>query len=154
MSSITDAAESGTEASLQWRNGQLCCSKSILGFRLYALHDEQLYRYSLAVSQLHVRLLFNHTQGELTDILRLRGGLRYLDTAASNNNNALTSGLDPAGARPASGNFPILPVASNGALSVDAEGIALMNDGTFWISEEYGPSVYHIAANGESCHST
>lgn len=80
--------------------------------------------------------------------LNYTGGLRYLDTAASNNNNALTSGLDPAGARPASGNFPILPVASNGALSVDAEGIALMNDGTFWISEEYGPSVYHIAANG------
>lgn len=76
------------------------------------------------------------------------GGMRYVDSAPSNNNNALTSGLDPSGARPATGNFPILPVASNGALSIDAEGIALMNDGTFWISEEYGPSVYHIAANG------
>ena len=31
---------------------------------------------------------------------------------------------------------------------VDSEGVAEMADGTFWIAEEYGPSLVHVAANG------
>ena len=31
---------------------------------------------------------------------------------------------------------------------VDAEGIVKLRDGTFWIGEEYGPSLLHVAADG------
>lgn len=31
---------------------------------------------------------------------------------------------------------------------LDAEGIVKLKDGTFWVGEEYGPSILHIAADG------
>lgn len=31
---------------------------------------------------------------------------------------------------------------------LDAEGIVKLKDGTFWIGEEYGPSILHLAADG------
>lgn len=31
---------------------------------------------------------------------------------------------------------------------IDAEGIVRMQDGSFWISEEYGPSILHVAKDG------
>ena len=59
-----------------------------------------------------------------------------------------TSGLDPVSVRPATGVFPKLPQASNGKISVDNEGIVYPGDGTMWISDEYGPYVYHYTASG------
>ncbi|HWC64259.1 MAG TPA: esterase-like activity of phytase family protein, partial [Rhizomicrobium sp.] len=47
------------------------------------------------------------------------------------------------------GNFPDMPAGGNGRLSVDNEGIAFQGDGTFWVSDEYGPYVYHYAASGK-----
>lgn len=59
--------------------------------------------------------------------------------------------------------FPVLPAATwkgdgfghglvNGTTSthvaVDAEGLVLNSDGTFWVSDEYGPYVYLFDANG------
>lgn len=35
---------------------------------------------------------------------------------------------------------------------LDAEGIAVMKDGTFWISDEYGPHIVHYDANGNELH--
>lgn len=65
------------------------------------------------------------------------------------------SGLDPVpggvatgGARPAAGLWPELPQAHNGKLSLDAEGIVLLSDGSRLISDEYGPSIYRFAADG------
>jgi hypothetical protein len=67
-----------------------------------------------------------------------------------------TSGLDPkpggvagGGARPASGARPELPQAFNGKLSLDAEGIVRLADGSWLISDEYGPSVYRFSKDGE-----
>jgi hypothetical protein len=32
---------------------------------------------------------------------------------------------------------------------LDTEGLALAPDGTFWVGEEYGPSIVHVAADGK-----
>lgn len=45
----------------------------------------------------------------------------------------------------ASGN--ILPTSVDG---LDSEGLALAPDGTFWISDEYGPHIVHVDANGQT----
>lgn len=54
-----------------------------------------------------------------------------------------TTGIDPLVVRPAFMNFPDLLVDGNNRISVDDEGIVLPGDGTMWISDEYGPYVYH-----------
>jgi hypothetical protein len=60
------------------------------------------------------------------------------------------TGLDPAegGVRAAAGGLPDLPQASNGQVAVDSEAVVLLPDGGFLISDEYGPYVYHFAADG------
>jgi hypothetical protein len=73
--------------------------------------------------------------------LTYTGGLKYLDTSPLNENSGYTTGLDPINIRPASGDFTELPAAENNALSIDAEGLALTADGSFWTSDEYGPAV-------------
>jgi len=59
--------------------------------------------------------------------------------------------LDPkisgTGSRPAITPQP-LPEASNGRLSLDAEGIVRRPDGTLFVSDEYGPYTYKFAADG------
>ena len=61
---------------------------------------------------------------------------------------ALTTGLDATAIRPGAGDFPDLPAASNGHVSLDDEGLAVGRDGTFWVSDEYGPYIYHFDAKG------
>ncbi|KAL8673186.1 MAG: hypothetical protein Q9168_002378 [Polycauliona sp. 1 TL-2023] len=59
-------------------------------------------------------------------------------------------------------NFPLLPASTftgNGfgqpgpggkRLSIDAEGLVLAgNDGSYWLSDEYGPYIYHFSRSGE-----
>lgn len=64
------------------------------------------------------------------------------------------SGLDPVpggvatgGARVVDG-WPELPQAYNGKLSLDAEGIVILRDGSRLVSDEYGPSIYRFARSG------
>jgi hypothetical protein len=65
------------------------------------------------------------------------------------NGKSLT-GLDPSegGVRPAGGGLPPLPQASTGAISLDSEALVLMPDGSYFISDEYGPYIYRFAADG------
>lgn len=60
------------------------------------------------------------------------------------------TGLDPLvnGVRPPGDGFPAMPQAPNGRISLDAEAVVLMNDGTFFIGDEYGPYIYHFSAGG------
>ena len=58
----------------------------------------------------------------------------------------VTTGLDPHGDT-LHGYTPV--PARHGKFAVDAEGLALLPDGSFFFSEEYGPMVYHVAANGK-----
>ncbi|KAL8699977.1 MAG: hypothetical protein Q9201_005701 [Fulgogasparrea decipioides] len=73
-----------------------------------------------------------------------------------------TTGLDadPTGGLTIPG-FPLFPTATytgNGfgqpgpgghRISSDTEGLVLANDGTYWISDEYGPYIYHFSRSGE-----
>lgn len=63
---------------------------------------------------------------------------------------ALTTGLDPSGVRPANFRFPDLPVGPNGHIPVDDEAVVHPGDGTVWVSDEYGPYVYHYTLGGNS----
>jgi hypothetical protein len=58
-----------------------------------------------------------------------------------------TTGLDAVDVRKAAGGLPDLPSAG-GKISVDNEGVVRAADGSFWISDEYGPYIYHYAADG------
>jgi hypothetical protein len=66
------------------------------------------------------------------------------------------SGLDPkpggvaaGGARAATALLPELPQAHNGKLALDAEGLVRLSDGSFLVSDEYGPSIYRFSAGGQ-----
>ncbi|WP_438617185.1 esterase-like activity of phytase family protein [Oryzifoliimicrobium ureilyticus] len=64
------------------------------------------------------------------------------------------TGLDPDGVRQESGEMPPLPLAANGKISIDAEGIVLMPDGTMFISDEYGPYIYRFSGEGKLLSAT
>ncbi len=59
-----------------------------------------------------------------------------------------TTGLDPSGVFAATRFFPELPMA-NKEIPTDNEAIVYPGDGTFWISDEYGPYVYHYTLDGK-----
>ena len=63
-------------------------------------------------------------------------------------NNHAISGLPFANGRGESTvdlNGDLLPANPSGA---DTEGIAAMADGTFWVADEYGPTLMHVAEDG------
>jgi hypothetical protein len=57
----------------------------------------------------------------------------------------VTTGLDPR--EDALQGFSPVPVR-HGRFAVDAEGLALHPDGTFYLSDEYGATIYHVSARG------
>lgn len=57
----------------------------------------------------------------------------------------LTTGLSPTGVL--LGSQPPTPTAE-GKLAVDTEGLALRADGSFYVSEEYAPSIFHVSREG------
>ncbi|QRW26490.1 hypothetical protein RhiXN_12151 [Rhizoctonia solani] len=61
-----------------------------------------------------------------------------------------TSGLDAISSIPNTSTYPVLPApgSSSSKISVDAEGLVLNADGSFWTSDEYGPYIYRFGANG------
>ncbi|PPQ92636.1 hypothetical protein CVT25_007715 [Psilocybe cyanescens] len=69
-----------------------------------------------------------------------------------------TSGLDPTAVRDAQlgSNVipfldPAMPIVSkaDNRLVIDAEGIVSNSDGTFWVSDEYGPYIYRFSTSGQ-----
>ena len=61
---------------------------------------------------------------------------------------ALDTAAGTAGVRPATATLPAMPQGFNGRLSIDAEGIVRLPDGSFYISDEYGPYIYKFSATG------
>src|SRR4051812_2919399 len=77
-------------------------------------------------------------------------GLTLSDTTllTEANGTSLTS-LDPSATTSGTRTgFPPLPQAFNNRLSIDPEGLALLPDGSFYVSDEYGPYLYHFSAAG------
>ena len=60
------------------------------------------------------------------------------------------TGLDPAagGIRPGGDGMPPMPQAPNGRIALDAEAVVLARDGSFFVSDEYGPYIYRFSAQG------
>jgi hypothetical protein len=58
------------------------------------------------------------------------------------------TGLDPTAVRLAAGDFPPLPQAANGLVSIDAESLVRLADGSFFIGDEYGPYIYRFSPDG------
>jgi hypothetical protein len=61
---------------------------------------------------------------------------------------APTTGFDPASVRPAANGLPDFPLGPNGHISLDDEAVAPDHHGGYWVSDEYGPYVYHYDAKG------
>jgi len=84
--------------------------------------------------------------------------LFYIDTILQfDRGGGNTSGLDAEAVRPVEDGFPTvvladpqMPIADDAEphLTLDIEGIIASLDGTYWISDEYGPYIYHYTANG------
>lgn len=65
------------------------------------------------------------------------------------------TGLDPeSGVRAAKGKMPILPETKNGKIAMDPEAVVRLEDGSMLISDEYGPYIYHFAADGKMISAT
>ena len=63
-----------------------------------------------------------------------------------------TTGLDPSGIRPPFFSNPELPIGPNGRVSFDGEAVVHVGDGTVWVSDEYGPYIYHYTLHGMLLH--
>lgn len=90
--------------------------------------------------------------------------LTYLDTILlTGPDGKPTTGLRPDKNGPylSYPGFPVLPSATytgNGfgqpgpggrRVSIDSEGLVLAKDATFWLSDEYGPYIYHFSSDGK-----
>ncbi|KAF5375785.1 hypothetical protein D9757_008987 [Collybiopsis confluens] len=84
--------------------------------------------------------------------------LKYIDTTLHfDRGGGNTSGLDALAVRPAEKGFLTNPLADSSLpipnstyqhLTIDAEGLVAHSDGTYWMSDEYMPGIYHYSANG------
>lgn len=82
-------------------------------------------------------------------------GLQLVDTVQFTDDRGTPfSGLDPATTgtaltyRPAANGLPNLPLTGTGRVALDPEGFVRATDGTIWISDEYGPYIYHFTGDG------
>ncbi|MFV3129309.1 esterase-like activity of phytase family protein [Niveispirillum sp. KHB5.9] len=83
-------------------------------------------------------------------------GMKLVDTIQfTDDKGGFFSGLDPASTgtgltyRPAANGFPNMPLTGTGRLALDSEGFALAPDGSIWVSDEYGPYIYHFTRDGK-----
>jgi hypothetical protein len=83
-----------------------------------------------------------HRQAGL--VLNYRKSLMLTDPAG-----VPTTGLDASGVRPATDGLPDLPVAANGHVSMDSEAVAIPDTANIWVSDEYGPYIYHFGSGGK-----
>ncbi len=125
---------------------------------LYALPDRG---YNVAATTNYIprynvlSLTFNPYTGT-TAAPQTQIGLTLRDTVQFTDDKGTPfSGLDPASTgtgltyRPAANGLPNLPLTGTGRLALDPEGFVRAADGTIWVSDEYGPYIYHFTGDGK-----
>ncbi|KAG5644764.1 hypothetical protein DXG03_007672 [Asterophora parasitica] len=85
--------------------------------------------------------------------------LKYKKTILNfDRQNKKTTGLTPLAVREKQLGYPVIafsdpemPIASSASprLAIDAEGFVSNRDGTYWLSDEYGPYIYRFSADGK-----
>lgn len=80
--------------------------------------------------------------------------LTYRDTLLLTDfNGNVTTGLDPGTSTASQNGVGPLPIANSGLgankISIDAEGLAFLPDGSFYVSDEYAAAVYYFNKEGE-----
>jgi len=86
---------------------------------------------------------------------RLKDGKLFLEQTIEFKNAAgvKLNGLPNPAGQGATGEIPydlngkVLETSADG---IDSEGLVLASDGTFWVSDEYGPHIVHFDANGKT----
>jgi len=102
--------------------------------------------YRSRLNRITIRFAPGGAAGTQTGIVATLTDTMLLTDAAG----APLTGLDPeaGGVRPAAGGFPEMPQARNGRLAIDPEAIVRLGDGSYFVSDEYGPYVYRFSAEG------
>jgi hypothetical protein len=105
----------------------------------------RLYRLSIAFKPVADVATMPEAERQRSVVATIADTIPLVDQA-----DQLLTGLDPVenGVRPAAGDFPDLPQAATGRLAIDAEAVVLMPDGTFFVSDKYGPYIYRFTAGG------
>ncbi|CAG7852304.1 Uncharacterized secreted protein ARB_04696 Flags: Precursor [Serendipita indica DSM 11827] len=77
--------------------------------------------------------------------------LQYLSTTLFTFRDQPTSGADPSAFKTFPGSSIQYPIAASNytRLTTDTEGLVQNADGTFWISDEYGPYIYLVSSKGK-----
>jgi hypothetical protein len=76
--------------------------------------------------------------------------MKLIDTLQlTDNTGKPLSGLDPDRLRTGADSLPILPETSTGKIAVDPEALVLLPDGSFFVSDEYGPYIFRFNAAGK-----
>ncbi|KDR70938.1 hypothetical protein GALMADRAFT_144404 [Galerina marginata CBS 339.88] len=124
------------------------------GFNVDGTVDYQARRHELQFT------LTPYTSSTKLDFATAQETFRitYVNTTLEvERSNVKTSGLDPNAVRPSQSGFPTVPTAdpqmpiassSEQHLTLDIEGIVLNADGSYWLSDEYGPYIYRFSADG------
>ncbi len=109
------------------------------GYNVAGLIDyaARIQKFDLAFAPDYTSNVVGQTQLTLT----FRGTTKIVDfngnpTTAVNPTGTSLSGLT---------NIP----TANGKFTVDGEGLAIRADGSFYVSEEYGAAIYHVARDGQ-----
>ena len=149
-----------------WRKSKSKKSAQYTGI-LYTLPDrgwntEGTLNFQNRVHKVRITLTLNDT-ATVADPSPPNVQLQYLDTTLlTDPKGTPVTGLDPdvKGGAHFSG-FPTLPQATfvgdgfgnpgpgGKRVSVDSEGLVLDKKGGYWVSDEYGPYIYHFNAKGE-----
>ncbi|MCO6414731.1 esterase-like activity of phytase family protein [Siccirubricoccus sp. KC 17139] len=107
-------------------------------------YQARLQRFAITLSPYSGAAILPAGPGQQSQL-----GLNLTQTLGlSDGNGTPTTGLDASGTRPAGGGFPVLPIGANGRVALDTEGVVRSRDGSFWISDEYGPGIYRFSADG------
>ncbi|OLP60102.1 hypothetical protein BJF93_09445 [Xaviernesmea oryzae] len=80
---------------------------------------------------------------------KLDGLIMFTDDKGEN-----LTGLDPVAVRPETNGLPVLPQTANGKISLDAEAIVRLPDGSMFVSDEYGPYIYRFDRDGKLLSAT